>query len=507
VTLADVVRGRAVAVLGAAVLWLTLPAPSFAGCTNIPDPPVEFAWRGGTIDRAFLSPGDTVRVTINTPGDPTAKTAAAMNVGQVQVFVKPLIPKEAPRIVLTSTRGPERKGNGITELFPPSSQSDTSDLHLSTVAAPGALLVNFDFNPRSAAAGPALLAIAQAGQAIPDSLAMEGCNSETGRALLACIDEITPPPSKVTIAERPTALMLLGPDNDFSHVCNDGQDCDGSAATVCFTVDPAGGALIRMSWIHVLHIPPGKQHRKVSGSSSVPAFRQIPGRIRVPNEDFLEAGPLNGGSFGTKPWFVADDDPNRPNELTLSGKIKRSGSLLHIRRRRAANRCTGGPNKDQLCVEDKDCPASTCPALGDPMYFTCTNAANRPCTRDADCSPGTCGGSMCWTATNESTTAPCKRDSECNMAQGEECGPSLFDFRGRLDPNGWMCISREPTPPISQPTPPTGQPTQTATPTFAGVCDAGANQGQPCSSTSQCATPSPGSVECVGFRAAADGYE
>src|SRR5262250_1348397 len=78
VAVANLIRGIAGALLAAAVVLLALPAPTLAGCATIPKPPVEFAWRRGRIDRVFISPGDTVRITIDTPEDPTARSAAAM---------------------------------------------------------------------------------------------------------------------------------------------------------------------------------------------------------------------------------------------------------------------------------------------------------------------------------------------------------------------------------------------------------------------------------------------
>jgi len=357
---------------------------------------------------------------------------------------------------------------------------------------PGALLVSFDFISERDAAGPALVAVAQAGQTIPDSLARDGCDSEAGRVLLACIDEIRPQAMVAAPAATPTALVALAKENDFRDVCSDGVEeprCDPKAAPVCFTTNASGDALINMKWSGVLrHKGLDYDRRKVRGSSPVQAFQSIPGRIVVPNDDFLDATNPSGTSFGTKPQFVAEDLPGRPNELTLSGRTDKGRSVLRIWRRRPVNQCAGGPSANQLCIADQDCPSSTCTLLAAPAYFTCSNA-DRSCTRNADCPGGSCtAGSTCRTAAGGATGVKCLRDGDCG--KDEECGPGPFEFRGR-DSAGVICIPRD---------------IQSTTP-FAGVCDDGANQGQLCSTFSQCPTPSSGTVECVGFRAEALHYE
>jgi len=88
-------RGLAGAVLGAQIVLLAqaaLPSPSAAGCNMIPEPPVVFVGQRGSIDRGFIAPGDTIRVTIDTPDEAATRSAAAVDVDHlnVRVLVKPL---------------------------------------------------------------------------------------------------------------------------------------------------------------------------------------------------------------------------------------------------------------------------------------------------------------------------------------------------------------------------------------------------------------------------------
>ena len=489
--------GLAAAVLGSFLALLApaaLPSPSLAGCTTIPERPVEFVGRGARIDRGYIAPGDPVRITIDRPDDAKAGSTAAQGVDRVkvQVLVKPLTESEAPQTVLVASPDvDEDQPCWFLGLFCPAARSDVHQVHLTTMAVPGALLLSFNFAPTQNAAGPALVAIAAAEQAIPESLGRDGCDSEAGRSLIACIDEISPAATVATVAATPTALVLLAKDNDFRDACShdvDAPHCTGNAASVCFTTNGAGDALFRMKWSGVLR-PKGPDYdrRKVQGSSPVQAFPGA-GRITVPNDDFLDSTDASGTGFGTKPQFVAIDIPGRPNELTLSGRTDKGMSILRIRRRRPANRCAGGPQANQLCIADGACPSSTCTALAKPVFFTCSNA-DRPCTRQADCPGGSCSaGSTCRTAAGSSTGVSCLLDKDCG--KHEECGPGLFEFRGR-DTAGVVCIPREIQPGTD----------------FAGVCDDGANQGQLCSAVSPCPAPTSGSVDCVGFRAAALDYE
>jgi len=490
--------GLAAAVLGLSLALLAqaaFPSPSFAGCTTIPERPVEFVGQGARIDRGFIAPGDPVRITIDRPDDAKAGSAAAEGIGnvQVRVLVKPLTESGAGQTVFVATPdADEGQPCWFLRLFCPAPRSDVQQARLTTTAVPGALLLSFDFVPTRKVAGPALVAIARAEQVVPDSLARDGCDSEAGRALLACIDEISPAATVATVAATPTELVVLPGDNDFRDVCShatDTPDCTSNAASVCFTTNASGDALFKMKWSGVLRPKDsGYDRRKVQGSSPVQAFGGVAGRIDVPNDDFLDSINGSGTGFGTKPQFVATALLDRPNELTLSGRTDKPISILRIWRRRPANRCAGGPQANEPCIEDDACPSSTCSALAKPVFFTCSNA-DRPCTRQADCPGGSCNaGSTCRTAAGNPTGVACLRDKDCG--KHEECGPGLFEFRGR-DTGGIVCIPRQIQPGSD----------------FAGVCDDGANQGQLCSAVSQCPAPTAGSVDCVGFRAEALNYE
>jgi hypothetical protein len=59
--------------------------------------------------------------------------------------------------------------------------------------------------------------------------------------------------------------------------------------------------------------------------------------------------------------------------------------------------CSGGDNKGKDCVDDTNCPGSTCVSTGDIVLGqTCEEGTNegKDCTANTDCPGGTCGGGV-----------------------------------------------------------------------------------------------------------------
>jgi hypothetical protein len=81
-----------------------------------------------------------------------------------------------------------------------------------------------------------------------------------------------------------------------------------------------------------------------------------------------------------------------------------------------------------------------------------------------------------------STGTSCTTDAQCKV--GEECGRGLFEFRDRAL-NGAIEVPRS------------------VTSGFAGVCDAGKNEGEMCSNSFKCNSFIFGPARCVGYRAEA----
>jgi hypothetical protein len=468
-----------------------------AGCNVIPDPPVFFAGERGFIDRAFLVPGEEVRISIDrrggSPGILDVNGDGRVDDGDVIVAIafRALTGRSGSTIFIA--RRPLDGGScWLKERLCPghSSRVSPAEARLTVQTTSDASVVDFLFPARDAA-GPVVIAIGRSDQAVPRDLDVTGCGKGHPE-LLACIDHVTAAtPSPSDVSTSPTQLIALPKSNDFQGVC--GHDvawphCKGSAKEVVCTLDDQGNALIDVKWRGVLRAAGSR--RNVRGSSAVRAFANAPGRIFIPNSDYLATSTTAGLTFGTPPLFVADDLPTRPNELTLSGQTDKGESVLLIQRRRAwRSQCAGGSSAGDACDPNDtptDCPSSSCVSLYTPAYFTCVGGsrATLPCTRNKDCRGGRCHlGSTCFTPQGTSTGTPCMRDADC--AQGQECGPGLFEFRGRLT-NGQYHVPRV-----------------VNSASEGGVCDGGGRDAEVCSAASQCDDPTFGSFDCVGYRAEA----
>ncbi len=266
-------------------------------------------------------------------------------------------------------------------------------------------------------------------------------------------------------------------ENDFRKICtkhvppsSSTPDCVAAGAhadELFLTVLPGGNALLAMNWETILAdkpgsttVPPEKKQRNVFGSSAFGRTAHAgAGPIHIPGKEFLASSKSHGGgSFPTKPRFDRESRLGHGNELELGGNAdKRQSTLLLMRRKPVENVCSGGPRDTEACDGGRDaCECGTltpahckCSKAGQSAYFICIGGARHgfPCSRGDHCPPK--GGSYgrclqktrCRALGSGVPSVDCKDDADCGWI--EECGPGLFELRGRENIPGGIAIKRK----------------------------------------------------------------
>jgi len=383
-----------------------------AGCNIIPPAVTTFRGSLGSLDRPFARPGDWVRVSLDaTCGSSSPGFPASANDSVVTVVFTP--PGGAPRRVVAlatncaavdtascAARADVETAVCITANVP------GDPINLETFDA-GTLRFRFprgdgQFGPvgnNLSLTGPATVAVTPAGAPLPCGLASLPCSRFPG--LVACVDRLYA--NNGTCNGQPhrafpgfTALPLA---NNYQGLCTaPSPPCNGLTNELRFTVDARGNLLIPMDWRGVRvdrdAVPVA---RLLRASSQVEAF---PGRgepIHIPNLESLASYSPEG--IKLPPLFDPQSDPTETSSVTFFGSTDAEETVLRIERhRQPVNQCGAGPNEGLPCGSDSQCAGETC----DPP--SCVGGAQNgtSCTSDFDC-----GG-------------------------GGECGPGLFEFRGRL---------------------------------------------------------------------------
>jgi hypothetical protein len=502
-----------------ALLVLVLSAPArqaTAGCNTIPEVPPSFHGVRGRVDRPFVRAGERDVITIDVPRPAERSPITAVSDVDITLVIKS-IGAESPRAVFIPGDGKcEPLGETpccLERLFcggePDCVDPGPGGADVQLLQTPDGARVSFRF-PDSERVGPLTVVVTATRQRAPGELIGATCRAalidETPLRpdLLACIDEFVsimpggggPPPTPGVSGQGATLeiahLMALSGVNDFQMVCDDDAGdlphCKGTSKYVEMTLESNGDLLIPMKWTNILRPKGGPyETRQVRCSSAVEPFAGGGGRIMIPSAAFLQSGTLLWTTFASPPAFEPQPMPDRPNELTLFGTTDKDDSVLRIARRKLWRTACNDPAA-QACEPASagvDCGTASCVTVT-PQYYAC-DAGSRvglPCTRPLHCPGGQCKpGSTCFTiATGVSTGTACTVDSQCKA--GEECGRGLFEFRDRAV-NGAIEVPR------------------TVSTGFAGVCNAGKDEGNLCASSASCNPMLFGSARCVGYRAEA----
>ena len=486
-------RMAAAAVIAALAVSAAFPPAARAACNVIPSASTAFRGALGSTDRPFAGPGDFVEIRVRPEICDGTSAGIQPSAGAHTATLIFTPPAGGPRnVVVLSTNCAAIEGDRLACEAAPDVASAVclpaagslavvergEELRLQVRIPDTDALLGPDADERTYS-GPATLAVTTTGSSLPCGLAQNACAAATALpGLVACVDELyardgTCRATADVIDPTFGHFTVLPPPNDYQALCTPqaGTPCTGTATEVRFAVDQAGNVLAPINWRGVLvegssvPIP-----RTLSGRSAVPATSLSTGPIRIPGQEYVASYTPEG--IKLPPIFEPQLDAGPTNEVTLFGSADAPLTVLRVARRQLAFACNAGPNAGAACTSVSDCPSSTCgPGL---RFFQCDGGshAGQACTRTAECGVGTCAPlTICAGGTRAGLG--CASDRDCPAGQ---CGPGLFEFRDRLVAG----------------TGPVVVPRLTST---AGVCDAGPNEGDACTSNGQC-----GGEDCVEYR-------
>jgi len=408
------------------------PQPAAAICNVIPGATQEFRGALGTTNRPFASPGDFVRLALRRKICDTASTgfvdleggSARSDDYVVTILFDPPVGSPVRNAVIlaedcgalagaiatcdatlgagTVTCVDADAGPGASGLVVP------DDDHLSFRFPDTDDLVGTGSDDRTLT-GPAKVAVTAVTAPLPCGLATARCATATG--VVACIDELfemdgTCRTEPARIDSTFPSFTALPPPNSFQAMCTPalGSPCTGTASEVHFTVDDAGNLLIPIDWSGVRVFLDGVPvPRLVRGTSGKPAFAgPSTDPVKVPGEGLIASYSPEGVRLPPifTPIVAPDPDLMQPDPLALFGTVDAPRGVSRIARRSPVfQECSAGEN------------------------------AGLPCTENEECLGGSCAATSCEGGSNPG--AACDADSDC--LGGGECGPSLFEFRDRLD--------------------------------------------------------------------------
>jgi Tol biopolymer transport system component len=429
-----------------------LVSPAQANCNAIPGVESSFDGALGTVNRPFASPGDVVGVSVPISSVPSETTASDL---VVTVVFAP--PNDGPRhaIVLAAAENCRALEEQLTtcraelgvDAVVCRDQSTFAIEQIQTDTSDPRDRITFQF-PDSAIlvasgpglAGPAAIAVTTVAEASSNGLpcglnARERCLRPpvSGPSLIACIDELfagdgsSPPNPGETFGH----FTALPPANDYQKLCQGttaSSPCGNEKGPLNFTVDRAGNALIPINWKGVIagaacgDLPQKEDAQDVVPTTArfidamfqVPAFANDPTPIEVPSSVFVRSFTMDGRALA--PIFDAHVVLPPTSGVNVYGFADSCRSVVRIgRRSHGLGQCEGGSEAGAPCIEPGSC-------------------IEAPCS-------DTCGGGTCKVRCYEGrvpSARECDDDADC--LEGEQCGPSLFEFRDRL-PGGVGPIS------------------------------------------------------------------
>lgn len=409
--------------LALALTTISLPARGvWAACDLIPSQSTTFRSSLGSADRPFAGPGDMVELRVRPEvcdGSSPGFSPAIADTSVTLVFTPP---NGGPVNVVVLTSDCDGvgacPGASSTTCLTANAGGQPSDLLPVDRDGERRLLLRFPDtdgllhagNDDHTFSGPVAIAVKDrrfnpvksacdlVGQTCSDLLLQPG--------LVACVDELfqldgTCRRDAAHLDTTFNHFTALPPPNDYQALCTTpSTPCTGSASEIRIIPDADGNLLLPMDWRGILvqssNVP---VPRLLSGTGSAEAFTGLT-LLAIPGQSFLASYTREGAIL--PPIFVPQNDPTATGSTAVFGSADAPRTVLRVARRSSSfKRCAGGGN-DLL-----------------------------PCNEAADCPSGTCGPTVCCTAGTATCGAtPCTSDAGCGL--GEECGPSLFDFRDRL---------------------------------------------------------------------------
>lgn len=427
--------------LGLACVLGLLPSVAWSACNLIPSAAQAYRGTVGSLNKPYAAPGDFVEVGVAPAGcDGTSEgiggPAGPTSAYDVTVAFTPSAGGTRRVVVLTSdcdAAGARLATCGDAPGLEDSRVScidDTAGLAL--VDRNGVPRLSFRFpdtdamldepNDDHTLAGPATIAVTQAGSAFPCTLGSQPCTATGG--VVACIDALYAPDGTCAPTPHPTFshFTALPVPNDYQAACfaDAPEPCTAEAEETRIAVDAQGNLLVPVNWEGVL-----------VREGNVPVPRLLRATLVSPLP-FASPPAVSLGSFTPEgaplppifePQAGASTDAN---VISLFGSADASYTILRVARGRGA--CADGLQAGAPCVDSRDCRGGVCERV-------CVDGprANTVCVKDGDCGKGrrcatlyadfrplpalTAGGPLILS--KEVTT-----DGRCQQAPHEECGPS-----------------------------------------------------------------------------------
>ena len=424
---------RVATVTAEVLVWslatLAVPQAADAACDLIPSAKTSFRSALGSVDRPFAGPEEFIEVSVRPNVCDALSTPFSNKVQDSVVTILFTPPNGSTNVVVLAT--------DCTDVTPCGGAASTTCIdadapgvpkQLSTVnAANGEIRLLVRFPDTDAIlvpdgddltfSGPAVIAVKdrRLSPAQPGACELVGqrCGDVVGSVsgLTACIDELFELDGTCrTAADNIDPIFghftALPPRNDYQAVCTaPTPPCRGTVDEFRITTDRDGNLLIPVDWRGILVDNSVPIPRLLQGSSAVEAFASAGAPIKLPSDEFVASFTAKGTLL--PPIFEPQLDPNAPLESVLFGSSDAPYTILRVARRSPTfESCNGGDNDGLPCMGASDCPNG-----------------------------GTCQASTCYLNGVDQGGATCAEDSDCNVGLGEECGPSLFEFRDRFVSN------------------------------------------------------------------------
>lgn len=385
-----------------ATLALLRPDGVQAGCNLIPQAQPIFRGTLGTLDRPFAGPGDFVELHVR----PTIcdGTSAGLGADPSNLVVTLLFtPIGGPERAVVLTTRPCADAGMVAKLGACAATPGLGAASVSCVQVNQsgpvdmALIDRGDGIPRlrfrfpdtdailgpggdnRTLAGPATIAIDDAGAALPCGLAGATCQSQAAAlGLIACVDQVFARDGTCQPHPDPTFthFTALPPPTDYETTCHaESPPCTATTNETRLTLDADGNLLIPVHWQGIL------VH---DATSPVPRLLRTtlkpPVPITLPSGVFVSSLTPQGQRL--PPIFEPQLDPTgTADALSFFGSVDVADTVLRIARRRGV--CTGGANDGDACASGLDCDGGTCGSA-------CTGGTRDglPCTNDGNCSSG-----------------------------------------------------------------------------------------------------------------------
>jgi hypothetical protein len=405
---------------GAALLAFPLgPRGAGAACSDIPRVPETFRGAKGSIDRPYVTPGDTTggpedrsdRVTLTLDACQPAQAVFDEKTDVVAIlFTPPAGGTRNALLLATSCTGVDEPACATQLGTGAKAQCVKTPLHEGSPAGKSRQLW-FDVPDLATTSlpnltGPAAMVVTDktalrcdiGGQVTPT------CKLDSQpKPPLLCIDDLFSDAGCGTNTAHPVfaSFTVLPPTNDYRKLCDNGGPAPSCALDLAlafrFTIDKRGTALLPINWRGVLRArgSSGKpcalddecDTRALEGRTAVEPFSNDPNKtvINLPPGVRVRSFDMRGSEFVPPPSITFGLSADG-NELLLEGEAHKGKSIIRIPSCDDRTPCT--PNQffnftDRL--ENHVGPIKVRHSGGPGV---CNVSGGKRCTTDADCGPG-----------------------------------------------------------------------------------------------------------------------